>query len=333
MVLYTICFDLNAEPIEQLKQVEYWLSYLNSILCNAKPIPPTHATAKWRIILVGTRADLAESEPKTPANIDNYRKAYPVLPIYHELFTISTKNDGDEQLASLCEALKVECKRILDIHSAAVPCAHKDLLQLVQASPKHIIHESDIPKVQIRWDIENTLELSLDYLHSIGEVVRFTEGRVCIKPSIISQVLAKFIAPDDHVEESRAAFKKTDVAGILKTKVSEIDQKYVQFRNSGPFFLNFLIVSRMSWTCLLSLVFASQFHMLEEKSSSSCSHLSVLLVYLIIKSFIVSYSLFSGLQVQRPEAYNGVCWSVSHSTKHKRVYSWLYLPDYHMHLY
>lgn len=228
MVLYTICYDLNSSSVEQNKQVQYWLSYLNSILCNAKPIPATHAAAKWRILLVGTRSDIASS-PTPCIDIASYRKAFPVLPIYHSLFAISTLKDKEQShFGELCETIQSECRRILDTHSKQVPCTHKDLLELLQSSPHHIIKENEIPKLHKRWGKDkNTLEASLDHLHSIGEIVRFTEGRVCTKPSIISQILAKFIAPEDHVQESHTTFKKTNVPGILKTDVREIAPKYI----------------------------------------------------------------------------------------------------------
>lgn len=224
MVLYLICFDLGASAMEQNKQVEYWLGYLNSILCNTKAIPPTHATSKWRVILVGTRADLSPFD--SAIDVSSYRTVYPVLPLYHMLFSISTKEGRNKyQLAELSETIHAECKRILDTHSSKVPCIYRDLLELLQSSPNHIINQNKIPNVHKRWTKESELEASLDYLHSVGEIVRFTEGRICIKPSMISQVLAKFIAPEDHVQEY-ATFKKTNVAGILQTSVNEIDQRY-----------------------------------------------------------------------------------------------------------
>jgi hypothetical protein len=39
---------------------------------------------------------------------------------------------------------------------------------------------------------------ALKFLHSIGEIVQFSEERICIKPASISQTLAKFVSPDEH---------------------------------------------------------------------------------------------------------------------------------------
>ena len=49
-----------------------------------------------------------------------------------------------------------------------------------------------------RWANERVLKDALEYLHAIGEIVRFSEGRICLKPAQISQTLAKFVAPDEH---------------------------------------------------------------------------------------------------------------------------------------
>ena len=49
-----------------------------------------------------------------------------------------------------------------------------------------------------RWANEPVLKAALKYLHGIGEIVRFSEGRICLKPAHISQTLAKFVAPEEH---------------------------------------------------------------------------------------------------------------------------------------
>ena len=57
MVLYLLCFDLSKPPREQQAQLQYWLSYLNSLLCVGHRVPATHAYSDWRVLLVGTKAD------------------------------------------------------------------------------------------------------------------------------------------------------------------------------------------------------------------------------------------------------------------------------------
>lgn len=73
MSLYVVCIDLGASPEEQCKQIQMWLQYLHSILCNhinKAPIEP-----QWKVIIVGTRADLA-----LPTTLEHMKstKAYQV---------------------------------------------------------------------------------------------------------------------------------------------------------------------------------------------------------------------------------------------------------------
>lgn len=59
MALYIVCFDLAASLEDQYKQIQMWLQYLYSILCNHSNTVSQEST--WKVIIVGTRADLAQS--------------------------------------------------------------------------------------------------------------------------------------------------------------------------------------------------------------------------------------------------------------------------------
>ena len=62
MVLYLLCYDLSKPPSEQQAQLQYWLSYLNSLLCAGRHVPETHAYSDWRVMLVGTKADMKQQD-------------------------------------------------------------------------------------------------------------------------------------------------------------------------------------------------------------------------------------------------------------------------------
>lgn len=224
-----VCFDLSLPPSEQQKQIEYWLNYLNSILYHAlrqfspssAPTTTNHDVAtKWKIIIVGTRADLnkhSTSSSSTNGFVESLSFAnYPFLPVHNSIFHISTKKDTSffASLADLCETIKTECLQILEEHTKHVPCAFQDLRDALQSSSQHILHESDIANIQPRWANEPLLAPALDFLQSIGEIVQFGEGRICTKPLVISQVLAKFICSDEHREQVNPIFSKTRLASI-----------------------------------------------------------------------------------------------------------------------
>jgi len=217
MVIYVICYDLSAEPREQHRQLNYWLCYLNSILCTSKPIPKTHASSKWKVFIVGTKADKKQPKSVDLDDIEKYRAQFPIIPIHHECYHISTiegiQGIQGETLDSLCKAIPSECKRILDTHSNRIPCVVQDLDEFLKLSPKLILHQRDIEQCHKRWEKDGVMEYPLDYLQSIGNIVRFSEGRICIKPQLISQVLAKFIAPDDHIQEGQERRIFTEVEG------------------------------------------------------------------------------------------------------------------------
>ena len=55
MAALLVCFSLEAEDDEQIRQISFWLDFLNSSL--SPPPLVTGKIPKWIIILVGVRAD------------------------------------------------------------------------------------------------------------------------------------------------------------------------------------------------------------------------------------------------------------------------------------
>lgn len=198
MVLYIVCFDLAAPLEAQKHQLRYWLAYLNSILCTAsKPIPRHHINSKWRVLIVGTRADAIS--PNSVSDVTEWKKLFPGLPIISNIYKVSALLDS-ESTKDLFAVITTECTNLLDMHSKEVPNAYRDLWTALQVVPDFIITQDDISKLHPRWakweekNDQKPLQRALLYLHSIGEIVLFGEGKVCTKPSMISEAMANFIS-------------------------------------------------------------------------------------------------------------------------------------------
>lgn len=183
---------------------------------------------------------------------------FPLLPIYQKLFYISSKQESPffTKLNHLSEILKTECLQILDNHTKQVPCAFRDLWSALQSSPHHILHESDISKIQPRWASDPQLEHALDFLQAIGYVIRFGEKKLCTKPIIISQVLAKFISSDEHIHQLNPIFQKTNYESIRSIDESFLTDEFVLIFLFFVFIIYCTIESEKIWTCYTSLEFA-----------------------------------------------------------------------------
>jgi len=195
MVLYLLCFDLSEPPSKQQTQLQYWLSYLNSLLCAGHRILTTHAYSNWRVMLVGTKADIKQENSLEDGSY--WENKFPIIPISSKIYHISAMH-ATQHAKQLQEEIKAKCKRILDTSTTNVPCSHRDLWDTLQSRPEFIITQDQIPTFHKRWENKALLEGALGYLHSIGEIVWFSKGRICLKPAIISQTLAKFVAPEAH---------------------------------------------------------------------------------------------------------------------------------------
>lgn len=200
MVVYILCFDMKESRDCQLEQIAYWLNYLNSTLA----IPPqtTRANAKWSIMLVGLRSDLQSA---TSASIPTkylaaWQRKYPRLVIADALFHVSALT-SEESIQRFCASLESECGRIFDQHSLKIPLSYKSVLRTCE---NHIGNQP-----LISWEVlmqeqqspimsdQHTFMSALQYLHAIGRVVLLKNGMVCTNPTMVPQIAAKFISPEE----------------------------------------------------------------------------------------------------------------------------------------
>jgi hypothetical protein len=228
MSLYVLCIDLAALPNEQRKQIQSWIQYLYSILCNHNDNSKAKSVdnRKWKVIIVGTRADLQQSTPEERLESTTaYQVRFPSIPLVDVIFHVSTL-DKPASVDSLIAEINSQCTTLLNRH-AKIPSSYKELLREVTAmeSPNHIITISSIQDSAHgkRWKENPGLMMrALRHLHAIGQIVLFGDQMICAKPSEISKLMAKFISPvkvrdslllsdDDRVN----LLTKTDINCIL----------------------------------------------------------------------------------------------------------------------
>lgn len=137
MVVYIVCYDLQAPPEEQQNQLKFWLAFLNSSLlpCTNKQKP------KWKIIPVGLRKDACKSMYYTPQAAEMLEKQWPTLPI-HTHRAISSKNS--EGVRELFQDVESVCNEIFKEYSVRIPSSYVKLKQYLQGIP---IDESIISQV------------------------------------------------------------------------------------------------------------------------------------------------------------------------------------------
>lgn len=193
MVLYLVCFDLSAPINEQRKQIHTWLHYLHSLLSRETYEAVDLTTAKWRVLIVGTKADLQQEEGFTTT--ESWQKSFPEMPIFGDIISISTLVN-DEKATHLHHIIQQECMKIMDNHSKLVPTAYRLVLQDIKEinAVNNIIQESDIPKHNHSWK-SDLLSNALAYLHAIGQIVYFTGGRICTNPEVVPRIMAKINSP------------------------------------------------------------------------------------------------------------------------------------------
>lgn len=240
MVLYLVCFNL-ADPLsEQRKWIDYWLGYLHSLLCaTSQPIPSDHALSKWRVILVGTKADRASTSILVPTvasalanslasiaeesnalDVAIWKRKYSSLPIINEVFPISIIQGGDNLMSSrLVSEIKEQVTCILDNHSTLVPYVHHDLWTVLKEINNPFISVESIRHIHKRWSDPTVLYPSLEYLHSIGEILLFGGGtKVCTQPLKISQGISKFIT---HTHQQTSYLQDTSIRSIKEVDTED----------------------------------------------------------------------------------------------------------------
>lgn len=199
MVVYMLCFDLKQSRQEQLEQIAYWLDYLNSTLTFQSQ--SAHGSSKWCILLVGLRSDLQDSSSIQSKHLASWQHKYPRLVIVDTLFTVSSLK-SIESVQELCQALEVQCGRIFDLHSVRIPSSYRMILLTLEARPTSqplvpwelLLQEQQQSMPELN---EATFLSALHYLHAIGRIVFLRTGMVCTSPSLVPQIAAKFVSPED----------------------------------------------------------------------------------------------------------------------------------------
>ena len=88
-----------------------------------------------------------------------------------------------------------------------------------------LINSQTFVIISQRWANEPVVKAALEYLHAIGNIVRFSEGRICLRPAQISQTLAKFVAPDEHkIDDTVVSIEGNKV--LLDLKLSSKGERY-----------------------------------------------------------------------------------------------------------
>lgn len=192
MVLYLVCYDLAASRQEQFEQIYSWVAYLHSLLPSQAEIKD-----KLKVIVVGTCSDL-QQEGFELNNTELFQLIFSSLPFCNHIFRISILDPLS--ISTLFTVIAQECSSIMDRHSIKVLTEYRYLLDIIRSipSPTHILHKSIILEhyTTERWkDGKTTVEGGLSFLHSIGEIVMFGDESICVDPSAISKIMAKFIAP------------------------------------------------------------------------------------------------------------------------------------------
>lgn len=231
MVLYIVCFDLAAPPDEQRRQIESWLSYLNSLLCHNNSIRLSNqkdgSVSEWKIIIAGTRSDQKHPQTTLLQSTSPFQQKFLSLPLHDTMFYFSTFHDP-KSVKVIFKEIVQQCKLIMDHHSKLLPTFYttvKNNISASSSSSNYIIDMlSILPKSKENVELTNQ---ALQHLHAIGEIVMFGKDKVCTNPEVISKLMAKFISPaevrtkllwEDH--KCVSLLKKHDMQMILQVKDS-----------------------------------------------------------------------------------------------------------------
>jgi hypothetical protein len=211
MVVYIVCFDLEQDCNDQLNQITFWLEFLSSSLPNFLP--------SSTVMIVGLKSDVKHpSTSLSTSHIKHWQDRFKKLHLFEsDLFTISSLKAKDS-VSHLLQCVERECKRIFDAHSITIPKAYHDFLQAIKQinsdnnsspssssssssssspssvshCPHHFTSPSKLPSCGLD---EIGKKLALRYFHSTGHVVLLDDDTVCIDPTIIPKIAAKFISP------------------------------------------------------------------------------------------------------------------------------------------
>jgi hypothetical protein len=198
MIVIIVCFSLGVPVADQLKQIKYWLDFLNSSLS----LPPLSSSPKWIIILVGVRADEQRDSSITqnPNIIENWKARWSQLPIYSKIFSVSSLK-STESVQTLLQCVEAECGRIFDKHTTQIPSSYQAFLlklkDMAKTTPLISWNELfDKFKSEVNMT-EMSFKTMLQYIHSIGRIVWLPNGTIFTDSTIAPKIAAKFISPKE----------------------------------------------------------------------------------------------------------------------------------------
>jgi hypothetical protein len=230
--VYLACFDLAENSQSQITQITYWLDFLHSILGSS-----AQSNSKWKVILVGTRADCHNSKQPylSPDLTQKWQKIWPHLPLHDKMF-FTSKHDTSS-FSRLLELVKHESQALMS--TMKVPKSFLFILKTIQTLQKAENHYNSITHIRdlpIHYTKGKNLMPALQYLHAIGSIV-LVGDLICTDPSVISRVMANFISPESvqqtlpHVRHKRVEILSSDQVGKI-LMMEEYNPKY-----SVPLFL------------------------------------------------------------------------------------------------
>lgn len=254
MVLYLVCFDLSAHPDDQRRQIDSWLSYLNSLL-----VSNDHKAA-WKVIIVGTRADKQHPLTIKLQSTFPFQQLFPSMPLHDSIFYTSTLHDT-KSIKHLFQTIEDECNQIMNNHAKYLPNYYKELRNDITSLSSPTSPFLEVSSLQSKWkeSIEYTKE-ALQHLHAIGEIVMFGNNKIFTNPEVLSKLMAKFISPAEVKAKllgDRARvflLKSADIKALL-----EVRDTRLHYFNSFHFSSNLVLIlgsSKTSWSCSHTSKFA-----------------------------------------------------------------------------
>jgi hypothetical protein len=238
MASMLVCFSLGASSKEQIRQISFWLDFLNSSL----PLPSLSCTSvpKWNIILVGVRADEQQdfSLTQNPHIITSWKKRWPQLPIALSIFTVSSLK-SIQSVQSLLTFVTKQCDQIFNKHATQIPTSYNDafLAQLQDLSKKSpLLHWSDLyTKLGSESKMgEAAFKCMLKYIQSIGRIIWLPTGWVFTDSTLAPKIAAKFVSPREvrlallkQETEKVQILDSTEVGCLLDIDTSNNERYYV----------------------------------------------------------------------------------------------------------
>jgi hypothetical protein len=224
MVVYIVCFSLEASPDEQWQQIAFWLEFLSSALPLAHPLSSTWYS-KWRIMIVGLRSDAKHpSSSLKSKHIQSWQTRFPRLPLFtNELFAISSTTSAPS-IAHLLHEIESECSAIFQSHCVKIPSSYRKVLEKIQSlstKDQHFSTTQDLYQLtaEVCHQSKTAFTRVLSYFHATGHIVLLDKDTVCTDPQIVPKIAAKFISP---AKVQGKLFKGGDV-----TLLSERDIKCI----------------------------------------------------------------------------------------------------------